>query len=151
MGPAPVRDIRTVALIDDLRQAAAETAWIEFKVNNVDPEVIGRSMAALSNGARFAEQHFAYMVWGVRDGDHAVIGTSFDPSAQKHQQQPLEFWLAQRLRPSVPFVFKTVQHPGGRLILLEIPAATFSPVEFNGVAFIRIGSATPRPLTTRIG
>lgn len=81
---------------------------------------------------------------GIRDGDHEVVGTTFDPSTARRQQQPLEFWIAQRLRPSVSFSFKVVNHPGGKLVLMEIPSATISPVEFDGVAYIRIGSATPK-------
>jgi predicted HTH transcriptional regulator len=117
---------------------------VEFKHNNADPEMIGKYVSALSNAARLGDQQCAYLLWGVRDGDHEVVGTPFDPAAAKHQKQPLEFWIAQRVNPSVAFSFKTIQHPSGRLVLLEIPAAVLSPVEFNGVAYIRIGSATPR-------
>ena len=42
------------------------------------------------------------------------------------------------------FSFQAVEHPEGRLVLLEIPAATQAPVEFDRTAYIRIGSATPR-------
>lgn len=137
-------DARTLALIDDLRALPAETAWVEFKENNVDPHVMGVRISALSNAALLADQHCAYMVWGIRDGDHAVVGTTFEPSTAKQQQQPLELWLAQRLNPSVAFSFKAVDHPEGRLVLLEIPGATAIPVEFDHMAYIRIGSATPR-------
>jgi hypothetical protein len=33
---------RTHALIDDLRALPAEAAWVEFKENNSDPEMIGK-------------------------------------------------------------------------------------------------------------
>jgi predicted HTH transcriptional regulator len=118
--------------------------WIEFKQTYADPADIGKYISALSNAARLSDQHFAYILWGVRNDDHAVIGTSFDAAAAKHQQQPLEFWIANRLNPSVSFAFKTVNYSQGRLVLLEIPAATVSPVEFDRTAYIRIGSATPR-------
>ncbi len=136
--------VRALALIDDLRALPAETAWVEFKENNADPAMIGERISALSNAARLADQHFAYLVWGVRDGDHAVVGTSFEPSSQKHNGQPLEFWLAQRLQPSIAFAFKPIDYRGTKLILLEIPAAATSPVEFEREARLRIGSATPR-------
>ncbi len=42
------------------------------------------------------------------------------------------------------FNFKRVDYQSVSLVLLEIPAATSSPVEFDRQAFIRIGSATPR-------
>lgn len=136
--------VRTHALIDDLRALPAEATWVEFKENNANPEVIGKLVSALSNAARLADQHFGYVVWGVRDGDHAVTGTSFQPSATKHKGQPLELWLSQCLQPSIAFCFKSMDYQGHRLVLLEIPAAATSPVEFERTAFVRVGSATPR-------
>lgn len=136
-------DARTLALIDDLRKLPAETPWVEFKENNADPQLIGRLISALSNSARLADQHFAYVLWGVRDANHSVAGTTFEPSSQVQQRQPLEFWLAQRLQPGVAFSFKSVEYQGAKLVLLEIPAAAPCPVEFDGTAYIRISSATP--------
>lgn len=137
-------EARHLALIEDLRALPAETSWVEFKENNTDPGMIGRTISALSNAARLADKHFAYMVWGVRNSDHAVVGSNFEPAREHFQQQPLEFWLANRLNPSVNFVFHSVGHTNARVVLLEIPAATTSPIEFERTAYIRIGSATPR-------
>lgn len=106
--------------------------------------MIGRLISALSNTARLYGRYPAHVVWGIADKTHDVVGTSFDPSAAREQGHPLEFWLAQRLRPSLNFAFKEVQHPGGRVVLLEVPATTVSPVEFDGHAYIRISSATPK-------
>lgn len=52
--------------------------------------------------------------------------------------------MANSLQPSIAFSFRIVLHPAGRLVLLEIPAATGAPVAFNSVPYIRIGSATPK-------
>ena len=137
-------ELRTRALIDELRQLPAETSWLEFKTNNNDARLVGTLISALSNAARLADQPFAYVVWGVRDEDHEAIGTTFEPTAQLQQGQPLEFWLAQRLQPAVAFSFRSFDYQGQRLVLLEIPAATTGAVEFDRQAFVRIGSATPR-------
>ncbi len=56
--------------MDDLRAKPAETTWIEFKENNADGPLIGKLISALSNAARLADQHFAYVVWG---GERTVI------------------------------------------------------------------------------
>ncbi len=137
-------DPRTLATIDDLRKLPAEASWAEFKEHNAEAAMIGKLISALSNAARMADQHFAYVVWGVRDGDHAAIGTTFEPATRKENGQPLELWLAQRLQPAINFGFETLDYHGTRLILLTIPAASAAPVEFDRTAFIRIGSATPR-------
>ena len=133
-----------LSLIGELLQLPAETAWVEFKENNADAEMIGKRISAMSNAARLAEKPFAYLLWGIRDADHAAVGTTFEPSCQKQQGQPLELWLAQRLQPAIAFSFKTLEYQEKSLVLLEIPAATSSPVEFDRQAYIRIGSATPK-------
>ena len=101
-------DLRTQALIDDLRGLPAETAWVEFKESNSDALLIGKLISALSNAARVADQSLAYVLWGVRNGDHVAVGTHFEPSRQLQQSQPLELWLAQRLQPAIAFNFKTI-------------------------------------------
>lgn len=137
-------DTRTLALIDELLAKPAETACVEFKANNADADMIGKRISAMANAARLADEPFAYMLWGVDDASHVPIGSTFDPSSQKQGNQPLELWLAQHLQPDVAFTFKTVDYLGQRLVLLEIPAAIHSAVEFERQAYIRIGSATPK-------
>src|SRR6267154_986222 len=137
-------EVRDVALIDELRAQLAETSWLEFKGNNTDPEMIGKRCSALSNAARVDGRDCAYMVWGVEDGSHEVIGTGFSSDVDKAHGQVLQLWLANSLQPSIAFSFRIVNHPQGRVVLLEIPAATGSPVSFNNIPYIRIGSATPK-------
>lgn len=135
---------RDIALIDDLRSQPTETAWLEFKGNNTVPEIIGKRCSALSNAARVEGRDCAYMIWGVEDVSHRVVGTNFDPNSDKAHGQVFPLWLANCLQPSIAFSFRVVNHPHGRVIVLEIPAATGSPVAFNHIAYIRIGSATPK-------
>lgn len=137
-------DARMLALVDELLALPAETTWVEFKQNNADAEMIGKRISAMSNAARLADKPFAYLLWGVRDTDHAAVGTTLEPSSHKHSNQPVELWLAQHLRPAIAFTFKVLDYRGTRMVLLEIPAAISSPVEFDRQAYIRIGSATPR-------
>jgi hypothetical protein len=73
------------------------------------------------------------MVWGIEDGTHRVIGTSFEPLRARRGNDVLEFWLARRLDPSPALAFRTVFHPEGRVVLLEIPAAIHAPVKFSGI------------------
>lgn len=135
---------RDIDLIDDLRAKPAELPWLEFKKDNFDPESIGKRCSALSNAARSEGQNVAYMLWGIEDSSHAVIGTTVDPNTTKVGGHEFQFWLAQRLQPSIAFGFREVGHPDGRVVILEIPAATSAPVSFNNIPYIRIGSATPK-------
>jgi ATP-dependent DNA helicase RecG len=135
---------RDIDLVHDLIARPAETSWVEFKKDNVDPKMIGVRCAALANAARVDGKDCAYMLWGIDDTSHNIVGTAFDPDTAKVGNQPLQMWLAQCLTPSIAFTFRLVQCPKGRVVLLEIPAATSAPVAFDGVPYIRIGSATPK-------
>lgn len=137
-------DRRTLFLIRELLESPAETPWLEFKENNRDAAMIGRLISALSNAACLHDKSFAYVLWGIRDDDHAVIGTDFTPASSTWKNQPLEHWLSQHLHPKADFRFQRVTYQGHELLLLEIPAANHTPVAFDQTAYIRIGSATPR-------
>lgn len=127
-------------LIDDLLENPAETAWLEFKENNIDVEAIGEYISALSNAACLADKIAGYLLWGVSD-TRSIIGTTFEPTTTKHKNQPIDLWLSQHLRPAINFTFEVVNYHGKRLVLLKIPAAHNSPVEFNRSAYVRVGSA----------
>jgi ATP-dependent DNA helicase RecG len=135
---------RDIALVNELRSHTSECQWLEFKKNNTDHEMIGKRCSALSNAARIEGRDTAYMLWGIEDETHEVVGTTFDPEAQKVGGMVLQLWLANALQPSIAFSFRTVAHPEGPVVLLEIPAATGTPVSYNGIPYVRIGSATPK-------
>lgn len=135
---------RDVALVDELRRARNEDACVEFKHNNDDPEMIGKLVSALSNGARSIGKEVAYILWGVEDATARIVGTTFDPDAKLVGGQAFVFRMAQMLKPSPAFEFRTVRHPEGKIVLLEIPAATIAPVEYSGTAYLRVGNATPK-------
>lgn len=135
---------RDVRLVDDLISGRGETACVEFKLNNDDPEMIGKLSSALANAARAEGRNSAFVLWGVEEASHSIVGTTFTPDEKRVGNQAFELWLAQRLNPSIAFRFKAVAHPKGRVVLMEVPPATAAPVNFNGVPYIRIGSATPK-------
>ena len=139
-GPNPQR---LVDLVNGLLRHT-ETSWVEFKRNNTDPEMIGIRVSAISNAARLAGQQTGYILWGVDNDTRTIVGTTFDADAHTVGNQVFALWLAQRLSPSIVFQFHAILHSHGRLVLMEIPAATSAPVTYNGIAYIRIGSATPK-------
>ncbi|MCY4051130.1 MAG: putative DNA binding domain-containing protein [Gammaproteobacteria bacterium] len=139
-----MNDTQIVSLIDNLRKKPSENHWLEFKENYAETKMIGKLISALSNSAQLVNQPYAYVIWGIRDKDHEVVGTSFEPTRQMQNEQPLELWLSRRLRPDIAFSFESVNFRGTNIVLLKIPAASTIPVEFDRTAYIRIGSATPR-------
>ncbi|NTW50902.1 MAG: transcriptional regulator, partial [Chlorobiales bacterium] len=82
----------------------------------------------------------AWMIWGVNNESHDIVGTTFNPTEAKINNQELESWLLQLLSPKINFRFYSFQAEDKPVVLLEIAAAFRHPVQFKGVEFIRIGS-----------
>lgn len=132
-------------LLGTLLKLHGEREWVEFKENNEDPDMIGRTVAALSNSARLRNEPFAYMVWGVHDGNRELVGTTFKPAAARKGGEELEHWLVRMLTPRLDLRFYAFESQGRSVVVLEIPAALHTPVLFSGTAYLRIGSLT-KPL-----
>ena len=133
-----------VSLVRELCALPRETEWVEFKVNDAEPQDIGEHISALANAAALVGKAFAYLVWGVRNEGHAIVGTSFDPHAAKVGNEELENWLLRLLEPKIDFRFFAVPVSNHKVVLLEIPRATRHPVRFSGQEFIRVGTYKKR-------
>ncbi|MFC2325131.1 MAG: helix-turn-helix domain-containing protein [Bacteroides sp.] len=48
-------------LIRELCKLPQESEWFEFKTNNERPEMIGKTISALANGAVLVEKAYAYL------------------------------------------------------------------------------------------
>lgn len=129
------------ALVARLIALPKETEWVEFKLNNIDPERIGKYVSGLANSACETSQDFGYLVWGIEDATHAIKGTGFDPGSFRVGNQPLELWLRSLVSSEIGFAFQEVSMPEGRVVVLEIEAAYRQPVSFRKEAWIRVGSS----------
>ena len=128
------------SIIQEARNNLYELPWIEFKENNSDPYRIGEYISALSNTAALYNQEHAFLIWGIRDETHEIVGTSFDPSAAKVGNQDLSLWISTQLKPQVQFYFHKTLIDNKPVVLLEIGRAYSSPVKFKEVDYIRIES-----------
>ncbi len=128
------------SLVRELCALPRETEWVEFKLNDAEPRAIGEYISALANAAALVGKAFAYLVWGVSDGDHAVVGTTFDPRTTHVGNEELESWLLRLLEPKIDFRFFTVTVDEQPVVLLEIARAARHPVRFQGHEFIRLGT-----------
>lgn len=127
-------------LVHELRKLPTETEWVEFKHNRAEPEEIGEYLSALANSAALLGKVNAYLIWGVDDATHDIIGTVFKPSAVKVGNEELESWLLRFLAPKINFRFHEFEIETKPVVLLEIGAAFRHPVQFKHQEFIRIGS-----------
>lgn len=135
MNPSQITD-----LVTELCMLPRETEWLEFKLNDCQPEDIGEYISALSNSAALEGHAWGYLIWGISDETHEIIGTTFDPTSAKKGNEELEGWLLRLLEPRIDFKFFKVEIKGKSVVLLAIGKAFRHPVRFQGVEYIRIGS-----------
>jgi len=133
-------------LVRSLAVLPNETEWVEFKLNNWNPEEIGQNMSGVSNGAALHRQPMAYLVWGVENVGHRIEGTAFRPRSAKKGNENLEAWLARMLEPRIDFRIYEGQIDEKPIVVFEVPPATHMPVRFAGREYVRVGSYT-KPLS----
>ncbi|HEY9705860.1 MAG TPA: RNA-binding domain-containing protein [Allocoleopsis sp.] len=127
-------------ILEQLITLPQETEWVEFKQNNKDPKEIGEYLSALSNSATLHRKDVGYMVWGIEDNTHNIVGTKFKPKQTKIGNEELENWLLRLLSPKINFTIYEFIYQNQNIVLFEIPNATHQPVSFQGVEYIRVGS-----------
>ena len=116
-------------LIDKLRRLPNETQWLEFKHNNYMPDMIGKDISALANSATLYDKDQAYMLWGIDDATHEIIGTNYNLQTLKKGNQELETWLRELLSRNADFEFHSVQLDNKNVGLLIIRRAANQPVD----------------------
>jgi predicted HTH transcriptional regulator len=128
-------------LVQELSKLPDETEWVEFKVNNKDPERIAKYISAVSNSATLHNRPYGYLVWGIDDDSHEIVGTSFHYRRARKGNEELEAWLDRMVNPSIGFSFYEVEVLSGIICtVLEVPCATAEPTKFGSTAYVRVGS-----------
>ena len=131
-------------LINELRKLPNETQWVEFKHNNYEPTMIGQDISALANSAALHEKSCAYMLWGIDDTTHEIVGTDYNLQTLKKGNQELENWLRSLLSKNADFEFHTVPMNDNNVGVLIIQKAANQTVTFEKVDYIRVGSYTKK-------
>jgi len=136
-----MNEVQLQAKLAELLALPHETEWVEFKHNNEKPQMIGEYLSAISNSAALERQPFGYIVWGVENETHRVVGTTFKPRRRKGKgNEDLEPWLNNRLSPRINFRIFEFELQSVPVVLFEVQAANTAPVAFSGWRFIRVGS-----------
>ena len=127
-------------LVRELTKLPYETEWVEFKVNNIEPQMIGEYISALSNSATLFGRTKGYLVWGIEDKKHEIVGTYFDYRNAKKGNEELESWLTRMLAPRLNIKFHEIFYDELKVVVLEIPNAEREPTKFSSEEYIKIGS-----------
>ena len=108
------------SLVLRLIGSETEEPCIEFKGSKNDSEMIGKDISALSNSTIIYDEPVAFMIWGVSDVGHDVIGTTFNPTKQKVGNEDLINWLHQNVTNNVEYTFEETTVLEKRVVILTI-------------------------------
>ncbi len=131
-------------LVKELCKLPKEVGWVEFKHNNCQPQMIGEDISALANSATLSDKDYAYMIWGVDDTTHQILGTSVRLQLEKKGAQELENWLRYMLSKNADFEFLETEVDGAHVELIRIHKAINEPVSFQKEDYVRSGSYTKK-------
>jgi ATP-dependent DNA helicase RecG len=131
-----------ITLIDELRALPKENEWLEFKTGNVTTnDKLGNYISGISNSACINNQPFGYLVFGIDDATHNILGTNFKFKNRKEGNEELELWIRRHLSPSIKFDYFICDYNSTTLEIFKIPAAIGEPTNFKNYPYIRFDSS----------
>jgi ATP-dependent DNA helicase RecG len=127
--------------LSQFRILPAETEVVEFKEANrtFDFTKLGKYFSALSNEANLSGLGSAWLIFGIRDKDKAIVGSQFRPN--RADLDSLKAAIANKTTNRITFIdIHELNLPEGRVIMFEIPAAPRGiPIAFEGHYYGRDG------------
>lgn len=127
--------------LNDLRSLDSENEIVEFKEakNNYDFTKLGKYFSALSNEANLCSKPYGWLVFGIKDNDHSIVGTQY--RSERKDLDKLKGEIANKTTNRISFIdIHEVNLPEGRVILFQIPSAPKGiPIAFDGHYYARDG------------
>lgn len=121
-------------LLKQLCSLTAENEVVEFKEakNTYDFTKIGKYFSALSNEANLKRKPHAWLVFGVENKHHHIVGSQFRPL--RKDLDNLKSEIADKTTNRITFIdIHELSTPDGRVVLFQIPAAPRGiPIAFEG-------------------
>jgi ATP-dependent DNA helicase RecG len=133
----PTNDPR--ALLKRLLRERDEGEWIEFKYNNCDPELIGRTVSACANAAMLADRERGFVIWGVENHTRRGVGTTVQLKKLSKGGENFENWLSRMIEPRLMMEFLDFSDQEKLFSILAVEPTYDRPVKFAGTEYIRIG------------
>lgn len=125
-----------------LRQLLAlpsENEVVEFKhaEEKFDTDEIGKYFSALSNEANLRDLPEAWLIFGIEDKTHRIVGTRYRQNGNKLPK--IKFEIAQQTNEQISFIdVRDLLVDGKRVIMFKIPAAPRGiPTTFKGFSYAR--------------
>lgn len=121
-------------ILQQLRNLTAENEIVEFKEakNGYDFSKLGKYFSALSNEANLKGRPYAWLVFGVENKKHAIVGSQF--RTVRKDLDSLKSKIANKTTNRITFIeIYELSEPEGRVVMFQIPAAPKGfPIAFDG-------------------
>jgi ATP-dependent DNA helicase RecG len=134
-----------VILLKRLCSEPRETEWLEFKHNAFMPDKVGQYISGLANSAMLCNQAHGYLVFGVENDTHRIVGTTVRLREEKVGGEPFLNWVTNRLDPKLALELKSFDCDGRHIEMPVVEPTYQHPVRFTNVSYIRVGQQL-RPL-----
>ena len=119
----------------------AENEIVEFKEakSNYDFTKLGKYFSALSNEANLKGKPFGWLVFGIEDKKHNIVGSIY--RSKRKDLDSLKGEMANKTTNRISFIdIHEVNLPEGRVVMFQIPAAPKGiPIAFDGHYYARDG------------
>ena len=120
-----------------------ENEVVEFKEakNQFDFDKVGKYFSALSNEANLRNKEYAWLIFGIDDKEHKVVGSKF--LIDKNEVNNLKIKVAESIDGRHTFFdIHIINLPEGRVVMCQIPAAPKGiPVAYKGHYYGRAGES----------
>ena len=121
-------------ILTDLRNLSAENEIVEFKEakTGYDFNKLGKYFSALSNEANLKGRPFAWLVFGIENKKHSIVGSQFRTT--RKDLDSLKSEIANKTTNRITFIdIYELHEPDGRVVMFQIPAAPKGiPIAFDG-------------------
>jgi ATP-dependent DNA helicase RecG len=130
-------------ILSDAIALPAETEIVEFKTakDSYDFDKIGEYFSALSNEANLKGKSCAWLIFGVENAKHQIVGTHYRTDRRKLDSLKKE--IGDKTTNNISFIeIYELNTPDGRVIMFQIPAAPHGiPVAYEGFYYGRAGES----------
>lgn len=126
---------------------SVENEVVEFKEasNQFDSDKLGRYVSAISNEASLRNKRYGWLIFGVKDKDHEIIGTKYKDSPRALEKVKLD--VAKDTTAGLTFMNIFVVRPHTvngrkRVVMFQIPAAAIGiPTGWRNRYYARNGES----------
>ncbi len=123
-----------IKILNELRNLPSETEWCEFKTanDNFSTNEIGKYFSALSNEANILDKNFAWVIFGIDDKTHNIVGTDYRKETKRLKNLKEQIGKETTNRHSFIEIHELIIE-NKRIIMFQIPPAPISiPIAWKG-------------------